>query len=350
MDATVTITPTSKDVKDTFVIFGVTGTPDPSRRQVQARVLSSTSTEQRTVPATGVEQTSGERAIGVLTFINVSSSDITIPGSVLTGTSGVQITFTGPVTVPANPPITAVAGYAVSIGTSGNIAALDIDGPCCVANDQIFVKNTTAFSGGQDAQTYTFVQQSDIDGAADALEPLATQNAQAGLQQQMYANEAAVNSPQCTLEITSNHVAGDKASNVTVTVQVTCTQEVYDQQAALSMAVNLLMQEAANNLGPDYALVGNVKSTVTQVTMTNPQQGTLSLFVTAEGIWVYQFSTAQKQALANMVAGKSKADALALLVQQPGVSQAEIAISGGGNTLPQDPHHILIIIQIVPGL
>src|SRR5262249_59404 len=44
--ATVTITPVSKDLKNTYTIFGVTGNPDPTLRQVQARLLTSTTPAQ----------------------------------------------------------------------------------------------------------------------------------------------------------------------------------------------------------------------------------------------------------------------------------------------------------------
>ncbi len=349
MSATVIITPASAEVKDNFVINAVTGTPNPAGRQVQARILTATSAETTTAAATGVEQIPGKRATGVLTFINASANVFTIPSSVLTGASGVQVTFTGPVTVPAHAPTTTVAGYAVNVGISGNIPALDNNGPCCVPNDQIFVKNMTAFSGEQDPQTSTFVQQSDIDAAASTAKPLATQTAQAALQQQRLANEAPVNSPQCTLQVTSNHTAGDRAPTVTVSAQATCTQEVYDQQAAQSMAAELLNREASRNPGPNYALVGNLVTSVTQATVVDTR-GTISLLIAAEGIWAYQLSPAQMKEFAQVIAGKSQSEAISILSQQPGVSQAQIDIPGGGNILPQDPAQIAITIQSVSGL
>ena len=73
--ATVTITPTSKVTKNTYVITAVTGTPSPSQRQVQARILTYTTPAQtRTANATGVKQSPGVRATGSLTFYNGSTS------------------------------------------------------------------------------------------------------------------------------------------------------------------------------------------------------------------------------------------------------------------------------------
>ncbi len=85
--------------------------------------------------------------------------------------------------------------------------------------------------------------------------------------------------------------------------------------------------------------------------MTNiiDAQGTVSLAVNAEGIWVYQFSDAMKQNLAKLIASKSEADAKSLLLQQMGVSDAQVTIAGG-TTLPTDPSNITIVINSVTGL
>ncbi len=358
--ATVTITPASSDLTNTYEIFGVTGTPDPSQRQVQARQLSSTSpTQSRTVNATGVMQTSGIQATGTITFYNGAFKDQQVNGgTTFILASGVRIVTDRSVDIPAasTPPNShagsaSVSAHAAAIGPAGNIAALTIDGTCCSTDGSIFAKNIAAFSGGQDPQNFTVVSQSDIDGAAKPLENALTPEAQNTVKSQIHPNEKLVNSLQCTPNVTSDHNAGDRATNVTVTVKVTCSGEVYDQQAAQLIASNLLKQQAAKTPGPGYALVGDLTTKVTQVMVTDPKKGTLLLQVKAEGIWVFQFSDAQKQALANLIAGKSKQNALALLVKQPGIAKADIVVSGGdGNTLPADPTQITIVVQSVPGL
>ena len=117
------------------------------------------------------------------------------------------------------------------------------------------------------------------------------------------------------------------------------------------IAANLLKQQAATDLGPGYALAGSLVTGVTQVKVTDPTKGTLELFVTAEGIWVYQFSDAQKAMLAKLIAGKSKQAAQTLLLQQMGVAQVDIQLSGGdGKTLPTDTTQITIDVLTVPGL
>jgi len=76
-------------------------------------------------------------------------------------------------------------------------------------------------------------------------------------------------------------------------------------------------------------------------------KGTVSLLVSAQGVWVYQFSDAVKQDFANHIANKSEQDAKTYLMGQPGVSDVKIVISSG-TTLP-DTSHITIEIVAIPG-
>ena len=353
---TVTIIPASKVLNNTFVISAVTLTPDPAQHQVAARMIASvTPTQSKTVKTTGVAHVPGAQAKGQLTFYNAFSHSQTIAvGTVLTDANGVQVVNDEAAMIPAATPPTegsvTVAAHAINDGINGNISAFDFNNiPCCTSG--VTVQNTSAFSGGQNAYSYAFVEQNDIDGVVNPLQASLTQAAQASLKAQLHPGEQFVSSPQCMPGITSDHQAADRATNVTVTVAVTCTGEVYDRQAALSMAANLLRQEAARDPGPGYALVGTLVTDVTQVSVTDTKKGTLSLMVEAEGVWVYQFSAAQKQALARLLAGKSKQNAQALLLEQKGVTTAAIQFSGSnGNTLPSDPTQIIIVVQNVAGL
>src|SRR5205823_3120273 len=81
---------------------------------------------------------------------------------------------------------------------------------------------------------------------------------QAALQKQVRTGEQVVsNTMRCTPAVSANHAAGDHAPNVTVRVSVTCKEEDYDQQAAQTMAANLLAKQVGTDLGPNYALKGN---------------------------------------------------------------------------------------------
>jgi hypothetical protein len=342
--ATVTITPDSKNETNIYQIIGVTGTPNPSMREVSARIISATSPSQsKTVQSTG--SIPGTRASGALTFLNTTTSNISFGSVILRGASGVSVTFNGPVTVDANPGFLTITGFAVNVGSSGNIGALDITGSCCASG--ITVKNGS-FGGGQNPQPNSVVQQSDINGAASALTASLTPSTQTALQKEVHAGEQVIpNTMRCTSAVSANHVAGDHAPNVTVIVSVTCKEEVYDQSAALIVAANLLAKQASTDLGPNYALTGNIVADVTKVTVVDTK-GTLAILVRAEGVWVYQFSESVLQGFANHIANMSNQDATNYLMSQPGVKAVKID-NPNGNTMP-DAAHIKIVVETIPGV
>jgi hypothetical protein len=265
---------------------------------------------------------------------------------VLTGASGVPVSFNGPITVPATGTAAlTVTGFAVNVGPGGDIPAFDIVKNCCVTG--ILVKNTTAFTGGQNGVAHTAVEQADIDAATNQVVAMLKPGVLSALQKQVLPNEAVVpNSLQCPDNLTANQKAGDHAGSVTVSGTITCTEEVYEQQAALAMAANLLTAEARLKFGPNFALTGNIVTVVTQAT---PGSGaTVNLVLSAEGVRVFQFSDAAKQNLASHIAHMSKQDATNYLLKQPGVSSVAIVIFNGNTTLP-DAAHITININSVPG-
>ena len=341
--ATVTITPDSTNKANIYQILGVTSTPNPIMREVSARIISTTSPPQsKTVQSTGSIQ--GTRATGALTFLN-SGSTKTFGSIILRGSSGVPVTFNGPLTVNALPGFLTVTGFAVNVGSAGNIGALDITGPCCAAG--ITVKNGD-FGGGHNPQPNSVVQQSDINSAASALTASLTPGTQAALQKQVRTGEQVVsNTMRCTSAVSANHAAGDHAPSVTVRVSVTCKEEVYDQQAAQTMAANLLAKQVGTDLGPNYALTGNIMTKVTKVTVVDTK-GTLAILVSAEGVWVYQFSNSVLQGFANHIANMSNQNAIQYLLSQPGVKAVKID-NPNGNTMP-DAAHIKFVIVAVPGV
>ena len=350
--ATITITPASKDLGTTYTITAVTGTPDPAQHQVQARLLyAASSALPKTVNASGAGHTPATIATGTLIFYNSSPSPVTIPaGTVFTDASGVEIVTARAASIPAgNPPTVAqstVPAHAVYAGASGNIPAFAFNNVPCCANG-VFVQNGGAFSGGRDQQSYPYVEQSDIDEAANALESSLMPVVQAALQQQIQANEHLVSSSHCLPESSSDHAAGEQASTVTVTVMVGCTGEVYDQRAAQALAQELLVTDPAQHPGNGYVLVGTIATAVTQATADT--KGSVSLLVHAEGRWVYQFNTAQRQALVKLIAGKSQKVAQSLLLQQEGVEKTTIHLFGGnGSTLPTDQSQITLAVLSVP--
>jgi hypothetical protein len=118
-----------------------------------------------------------------------------------------------------------VSAHAVYPGAAGNIAAGDVNTNVRKGDPDapnITVKNDGAFTGGQDVQPYTFVQQSNIDGIATSLKKATQQSAIDDIHQQLQPNEHLVGAPHCVSNVSSDHNAGDIASQVTVTVTTTC--------------------------------------------------------------------------------------------------------------------------------
>src|SRR5207302_4878377 len=116
------------------------------------------------------------------------------------------------------------------------------------------------------------------------------------------------------------------------TVSATCTGEVYDAQAAQSLAANLLARQirvpargtpTAHDTNPTLAI--NITTTVIQTKVVEAK-GTLALLVKAAS---NAFSSAQKHELAKLIAGKSEQEAHNILLKQAGISQASIDLSGG---------------------
>jgi len=371
--AAITITPMSTDLQNTYPITAVTGTPDPTQHQVQARWLPPVQTQSQSleVHTTGTGTTSGTQATGTLLLDNFSDTPLTLNAGLVMSNEGdktgtpagqptpIDIMLDATVTIPAGNGSTVTApSHVVQVGTIGNIPLSRADGSpaflyCqspCLTGQNWAASNQTPFTGGQDAKHYPVVQQSDIDGAKNTLLSEYSPDPQQTVQGQIRANEQLIGSPTCNPNVTSDHGAGDKATKVTVTVFFTCTGEAYDHQGALSLALALLKQDATRNPGTDYALVGSIVTTVVQAQVSDQSQGTVAVSVRAEGVWVFQFNDEQKQALARLLAGKKKGAAQVLLSDQPGVNHDSLVISGGdGVTLPTNPSQINIVVLSVQG-
>jgi hypothetical protein len=343
LTATVTITPDHPTVSDSFVVTAVTGTPNPAAQQVQARIISYTSPSQ-SASANATGSIPGANATGTLRFINIGNFSVRVSGGILTGGDGVQVSY-GTVVVPVGS--IDVTGTAVNPGARGNIGAFDISGSCC-GNNNIIVKDPFGFSGGRDPVPNSVITQNDINTASNNLITTLKPSAQAALQQKIQPNEQAVNgSLNCTSNVTANHRVGDQAKSVTVTGTATCTEEVYDQKGALALAANALKAEAAKNPGASYALVGNVVTSITSATVIN-KQGTVSLVILAQGIWVYQFTSTILNNIKNKIAKEPESTAQSDLNGTTGVKSATISISSG-NTMP-DAANITINVVQIPGL
>ncbi|GCE07514.1 hypothetical protein [Dictyobacter aurantiacus] len=355
--ATVTITPDSRVVTDNYVMQAVTNNPNAQQLQIKLRNLTATPDPQmRQVTGTGHTQTPAAKAHGTLTFKNGSTQPFTVgAGTVIPTRAGVSIITDQVAPIPAAQPSSGLFGsvtikaHAVTGGTIGNLGAGTLNGNCCNANNFIFVSNNT-FTGGQDPQDYTFVQQGDVDAVVNPLVTSLSKQAQSDFNKQLAANEQLVGDPVCSKSVATNKgEIGDQGHNITsttVTVSATCTGMAYDQKGAQQVAQSRLQTKAASDPGSGYALVGNITSHVDQVTR---RQGNIFLLVSAQGTWVYQIGDAQKSQLAHNLAGKKLADAQAFLNGQKGFKSTTIKLSNDSKTMPTDPNQITIDVVAIPG-
>lgn len=348
--ATVTITPVRATMQHTYTIAAVTGVPNIVQSQIEARFLSSTPPAQSaTVAASGRGMLPATHATGKLTFYNSFSSPQTLPANtIVTDAKGIQVVTDSAVVVPGEIPPTSgsatVTAHTINAGSSSNIPGGDFyNVPCCAGG--ITVSNLSAFTGGQNAQSYSYVEQSDIDSAVQQLSDILSQRAQTGVIGQIFPGEQLIGSVSCVPGVTPNYSAGARAANVTITVTETCSGEVYDQQQARVTAGNLLTVNALKNFGTSYALVGNVTTAIIKAVLVNPA-GKVAVQVKTGGVWAYQFSNTQKSQLAHLITGKSEKDAVAALATTAGVHSVSVQVNGGdGNTLPTDTRQITIVVK-----
>ncbi|MBE3560596.1 MAG: baseplate J/gp47 family protein [Ktedonobacteraceae bacterium] len=154
---TVTIIPAAEQVRLTRSVT-ISQDQHAEPGTIPGRMLAPVSMSQATtVATTGTHHQDAQAAHGPLTFYNAALYAQTVPaGTLLVSKSGVQIVTDQDAIIPAGTfesnGHASVSAHAVSPGPGGNIPAFDLAGPCCLVN--ILVKNTTAFTGGQDARDY----------------------------------------------------------------------------------------------------------------------------------------------------------------------------------------------------
>jgi hypothetical protein len=343
-----TITPASQVVQNPYSIQAVTTGASATQHQVTARLLTANPSQQKTVTATGHVKANPAPAKGVVTFTNGSNTPYTYGTTTAIVGNGVTFYLDAPVTIPpANPGVsfgTATGTVtAATPGSNGNIGP----GVINIQGQFITIKNEAAFTGGQDAKDYHFLQQSDFDNVAGPLKTTVLSQAKSGTQSQIRSTERVARALQCTAPTaTADQPIGDTGVNVTsatVTASASCSQEVYDQQGLQGLVEGLLKAKAGSDPKlAGYALVGSI------ITETKVQgvdnNNTVTLAVTAKGKWVYQVD---KNAIARLIAGLSAQQASAKLGSQPGI--ANFSLASGLATFPSNPAQISIEVVNVPG-
>jgi hypothetical protein len=359
--ATVTITPARDEFIQTYHVAVVQG--NPRNLQVKGHVVSYASPQQsQTVTVTGKGHHDATQATGMLTisqvhFYSPSDAGTPIDASVIDSTSGVSIAIDHSFDGSEGGSVT-VSAHATNPGSGGNISAYNIDGiyyidsiingvPTGTHIGTAYVQNPQDFTGGQDARDYTFLQQLDIDGVANRLEGQLTPDAQTKAKQLIQPGEMWVKDIQCSPNVTANHNVNDETGDTTINVIITCSGEVVSAQAMLLSAVDAHKADAIARFGNGYRLVGDI------ITGTPIQSSPVDMTYTirTDGIWVFLYDLAQKQQIAQLIAGRSQINATNLLLEHKDIHQVVIHTNGGlGSALPTSPRNIRIILITITGL
>src|SRR5450755_2599094 len=198
---TVLITPASQSVPRSYTV---------PANNVSVRQVTSSQAQSQVARASGHNQVQATQAKGQLTFLNGAFvAQNVAAGTVIAGKDGMQVVVDNnanmPAAIPSGPLGKAnVASHIVNPGAKGNIPILDINQTCCNANSTIFVKNLNPFTGGQDAQNYSFVQQGDVDVVANSLANTLTKQGQNALQGRLNAGERIAGAPQCVPNVATD--------------------------------------------------------------------------------------------------------------------------------------------------
>ncbi len=348
--ASVTLIPAQKEVTATTSIGITLDKPDVTRHEIQGRLLSSlTLSQTRTAPATGTGYQEARAAHGNITFYNAQPSvQIVSSGTLLMGADGVAVVtdqnaVIPPAVFPTDGQATVVA-HAVLPGPTGNIRAGDIYGACCRLN--VFATNG-AFHGGQYAHTFSKVTQQDIATTVSILKSSLTQSIDAAFGAQVSTSETLVSPVPCAPTMTTDYPVGTETTHVSITLNETCTGEVYDTQAFERLVTQSTSQTATEQLGADYSLIGNVQTSILQNSVKDQKQGAITLQVKGTGLWLYQLRQQQLEQFKSMIAGKSDVQAKAILLNATGVCTVSLSIKSG-TMVPTDKSRISFVI-VQPG-
>lgn len=312
--------------------------------QLPARQIAPiTLSQSQSVPTTGRGHTDARSAYGYITFFNGQLNPVTIPaGAQIAGRSGVLITTDQDANIPAasiNPPTfgyITVPAHAINPGSNGNIAAYDINSPCCFAS--VIAKNQENFTGGQDKRDYSIVTKGDIENAASTPKSIISANMQAALQAARKANETLLTLP-CSSSVRPNRTIGEEATQVTVTVSETCQGYVYSETSFFAQASAKLTQRAEKILGLNYTRIGNVLIIREAPSITKT---VVTIAFTAQAVFEYALSSQAQRQIIHSLVSKRKQDAIRLLRSLPGIKYAAISGIDDLAKLPGSMHLMIV--------
>jgi hypothetical protein len=186
-----------------------------------------------TVPTSGTGHQDATPTHGLLIFYNGLPVEQTISaGTLLTSSTGIQVVTNEDAIIPAASLPTSgqvtVSAHTLMVGPEGNLPASAVSMPCCREN--VYVQNSSAFTGGQLARTFKSVTRHDLSQATALLTASMQQSVQAAMQPQVRPSETLITPLPCTTHVSSDHHVGEEASQVTVSLDETCHGVLYQTQ------------------------------------------------------------------------------------------------------------------------
>jgi hypothetical protein len=348
--ATVTIFPAQKQMSHTYSYLVVTGTADPSHNQIPSQVLTlTTPTKTATITTTGIGYTPAVQAKGTITFYNEAPYSQTIyAGTVITAINGIQIVTALSVTIAAGNGVTngsaETKAHTIQAGVRANIPSLSIKALCCV--NGILAKNLSPFTGGEDPKPYPMLSNADLKREAAHLAGTLSPLAKAGIQSQMRDVEKNLVPVRCSTHTASNPKVGQRAATATISVSETCMTQVYDNSSLQQFASIQFMQDAAKQLGSNFAQSGDLTIARQKTTLLDASHSTYRMVISAEGTLVFHLTASQTQTLKKSIAGKSVIEAKQELLQLAGVQGVHIQPAHQSDiSLPTDPGSIKLEVS-----
>lgn len=346
--ATISITVKSQSLQNSYLLTASpqTNQADVSTRALSDRVLSSTASGSKSTASSGIQATAGQTATGTLFFDNHSHQvSFENQGTQFTANNGVQVMLTQAVTIPprsdGSDGTASVPAVAVVSGSAGNLPAGAINTGCC--NGQVTVSNPQPFSGGSDSQVVHIVSQSDLDSVRNALLPGLQKQALQHIQSQMARGEAQAGQPRIVPQVTSDTPVGAAAQIVTVRVVVTASVTVYNAETARQISEELLIRQAAQQLGSNYVLQGTLSVGTPELT-SQEAHGVIFLSVAARGLWVYHVTGQDLNTWRQTIKGAALQLAQTYLATQKAVASVRIQLPFGTDHLPTSLDQIQIVL------
>lgn len=342
--ATVTLTPASQTLKQSYTLSGGEQT-NLAAHQVQTRALTyKTSVKKKTARVQNKEHIPATSAKGEVVFTRISGDiDLSFYDLTINIGNGLSLTvddtttdmrsghsYTEPVTVDQT-------------GTQGNIPAGVVDGTYQFMTEgtTAYIYNPKPFHGGTNTYDGPVVSASDTSPIESDFLQQEQQEAMDHFKGQLQPGEGLLNNFSCTQNNREQPAIDSRAANVTVTSSATCQVEAYDQQGLNTALLNAAHDLAMSTFDAHFALVHPAT-----ITILNPgvPGSNVSIDLTVQSTWRLLLDGRGTQAVQQALAGLSQDDAKALLQNHYKARVTDLNLNWWwGGHMPADPSAIKLV-------